>query len=217
VSPVSAERGRLMKATTAILGALLLALPAVLYSSPREAGNPCAAPLDGWEIIPDTASTVPHFVFESRLQVDRILVCDNGVYFFFRRREWGRYVRFCLVYATPTQAQFAKYVGADEVDIQKRTRKLLEVVAQAKTSYEEFLRGLEGVLGDKYRQNRVLSFEHSRFKPELKMKMGDPIRLTYRGRSVEFLPLMDVYFVPPRDVSGWAVFLLVYTGLAYGR
>jgi hypothetical protein len=204
-----------MKVTIAIVGALLLALPAVLHPSPSDGGNPCATALHSWQIIPDTAAVVPTFVFESRLDVDRMMVCDDGVYFFFKSREWGRLVSFCLIYPMPTQAQYAKYFGTDEVDIQKRTQEILAAVAHARSNYDRFRTELKEVFGGKYRENNVVSFKNSRFKPEMTMKIGDPIRLVYRKRSTEFSPMMEVYFDPPKHVPGWAYFVLLYAAFAY--
>ncbi|MGD8414173.1 MAG: hypothetical protein PVF33_08065 [Candidatus Latescibacterota bacterium] len=199
-----------MKATTAIAGALLLALPIAVLSSTSAGADPCAAALEGWQVIPDTAATVPSFVFESRLDVDRLIVCEDGAYFFFKTREWGRVIRFCLAYPKPTQEQYAKYFGTGEVDVQKRTRELLEAVARGDAAYREFLGRLEEVMGGKYRLDRVVSFENKRFKPELSMKMGEPIRFEYRKKTVEFSPMMDVYFVPPKNVPAWVTFVLLY-------
>ena len=204
-----------MRVAIAIAGILLLALPAVLHPTPSGRGNACTEALDGWQIIPDTAAVIPNFVFESRLDVDRLMACDDGVYIYFKSREWGRLVSFCLIYPTPTQEQYAKYYGTDEPDIQKRTQAVLEAVAHARLQYDRFRKELKEVLGGKYRENAVVSFKNARYQPELTMKMGDPIRLEYRKRVTEFSPMMEVYFDPPAHVPGWAVFLLVYTGIAY--
>lgn len=204
-----------MKLVFVIAVAMLLAAPA--SHAGRGSGGACASAVEGWQVIPDTAAVVPQFVFESRLDVDRLLVCDDGVYFYFKTREWGRYVSFCLVYPVPTQALFAKYVAIDETDVQTRTRELLSAVAQAKEAYNGFLDELRGVLGNRFAENRVVSFETARFRPEMRMKLGDPIRFHYRKRTAEFSPMMEVYFVPPREVPGLAVFVLLYAGFAYGR
>jgi hypothetical protein len=206
------EGGCRMKATIAIVGALVLALPATLHPSSSGRANSCASALDGWQIIPDTAAAVPHFVFESRLDIDRLIVCDDGVRFLFKTREWGRLVSFCLVYPKPTQKQYAKYVGVGEVDIQKRTQELLAAVAHATARYDQFLGELQEVVGGKYREHTMLSFKNARSQPELTMKMGDPIRFDYRKKSVDFSPMMDVYFVPPKHVPGWVIFVLLYPG-----
>ena len=204
-----------MRFTVTIAAALLTASSVVFHPSPAEGGNACTAELEGWQIIPDTASVVPNFVFESRLDVDRIVACDDGVYIFFKSREWGRVVHFCLIYPKPTQVQYAKYFGTEEMDIQKRTQELLAAVAQATAQYDRFRTELEEVLGKKYRENSVMSFENARFYPVMSMKMGSPIRLDYRKRSTEFSPMMDVYFKPAQHVPTWAYFVLLYAAFAY--
>jgi hypothetical protein len=204
-----------MKTSIAIAAAVLIAMFALLHPSPSEGGSPCAAALGGWQIIPDTAAVVPNFVFESRLDIDRLMVCDDGVYLFFKSREWGRLVRFCLIYPKPTQAQYAKYVGTEETDIQKRTQELLAAVAHATSQYDRFRAELKEVFGGKYRENSVMSFKNSRFRPEMTMKLGDPMRLVYRKRSTKFSPMMEVYFKPPGHVPGWAYFVLLYAAFAY--
>jgi hypothetical protein len=201
-----------MKAFVAILLALVFALPAGraagLHAAPDS--SPCESALDGWQIIPDTTATIPNFVFESRLDVKRVIACDDGVYFFFATREWGRYVDFCLVYPEPTQEQFAKYYGTDEPDIQKRTQMILAATARAKSLYDSFRRKFEEVLGSRYAGGKMISFKNSRRHAELKMKMGEPIRFSYGKRSVDFSPLFDVWVKPSRNVPGWVVFLLLY-------
>ena len=201
-----------MKASVAILLALVFALPAGLSAGLHAApdSSPCESALDGWQIIPDTSAAIPNFVFDSRLDIKSVIVCDDGVYFFFATREWGRYVDFCLVYPEPTQEQFAKYVGTDEPDIQKRTQMILAATARSKLQYDSFRGKTEEVLGSRYAEGKMISFKNSRRHAELKMKMGEPLRFSYGKRSVDFSPFFDVWFKPSRNVPGWVVFLLLY-------
>lgn len=197
-----------MKEFVAIVLSLVFVAPSGLHTAPDS--SPCRKTLEGWQIIPDTSATIPNFVFESRLDVKSVIACDEGVYFYFGTREWGRYVDFCLVYPEPTQEQFAKYFGTDEPDIQKRAQMILAATARSKAQYDSFRGRFEEILGGQYADGKMISFKDSRRHAGLNMKMGEPIRFSYGKRSVDFSPMFDVWLKPSRNVPGWVVFLLLY-------
>jgi hypothetical protein len=206
-----------MRAALTILG-LLLAAPAAIHPSPPAEGNgaPCATAVEGMEKLADTTSVVPQFVFDGRLEIDRLLVCEEGVYFFFRAREWGRYMRFCYVIEMPTPEKRAACYGGDETDPQKRAQAILAETAVAKVAYDEFMSRFRDILGKKFAEGEMISFEKSRWRPILTMKLGDPMRFQWRKRTVDFYGWPQIYYVPPAGARGWTLFFLLYTGAAHG-
>jgi hypothetical protein len=82
---------------TAILAAAVLTLcGSTVTAGPTDFPDVdvCAAGPEGWE----KAAETPSFLTSGRTEVDRLLVCDRGVYFFFKAREWGNYIQFCVAH-----------------------------------------------------------------------------------------------------------------------
>jgi hypothetical protein len=193
---------------------LVVAFAGFLPAAPTE-GDPCTTTLAGWEKLADTSTAVPRFMIEGRLDIERLMVCSDGTYFFFRAREWGRFKRFCLAYPKPSQKEMAKYYGRDEADLQERIKEVLAATAKADQAYAEFVTQLQDVLGVKYAEGRLISFENARRPPRLDVELGQPFSFTWRHRSVSFFALPDVYIAPGSNVPPWVIFLLVYPGPAY--
>lgn len=214
----SATKGECrMNSTRTLVGILLLLITCALQPVTAAGGSdPCETSLEGWEKMTDTTAVVPDFVFGGQLDVDKLLVCDSGVYFFFRAREWGSVIRFCLAYPVPSQEETAKFYGQDAADVQERMQKILTVTAQATRTYEKFKGDLREVLGKQYVEGRIISFNNQRFKATLELSMGESIEFSWRRRSASFLALIDVYIAPRSTLSPLVIFLLLYTGPAYG-
>jgi hypothetical protein len=206
-----------------IMPGLLLALllPALLplalaAGAPHTGGGSCTERLAGWEKMADTSTVIPSFMFGGQLDIDRLLVCEDGVLFFFRTREWQRVIRFCLVYPKPTQEEYAKFYGQDEPDIQKRVQKVLTLTAEAQREFDDYKAQLREVLGRKYVEGKEVSFENQRFRAKLELSMGEPIVFSWRHRSASFMKLLDLYYMRPSDVPSWVTFVLLYPGPSCG-
>jgi hypothetical protein len=190
----------------------LLACPA--WPSPPDGGEDgaCRTALEGHELLPDSAAAVPGFLFGGRLGVDRLLVCEDGVFFFFRAREWGHYMRFVLAWHKPTTDRMARYFGRDITDPVERAKTILEATTTALNNYNEYLEQLRGVLGRRYVERKIVSFENERHRAILELSMGSPIEFTWRHRTASCQPLIDLYFVPTKTIPGWMAFLMLYPG-----
>lgn len=201
---------RCICAAAAVLA--FLAFPA--WVSPPDGGgdDACRTALEGHELLPDTAATVPGFLFGGRLIVDRLLVCDDGVFFFFRAREWGHYMRFVLAWHKPTTDIMARYFGHDITNPVERTREILEATTTALNNYNEYREQLRGVLGRRYVEGEFVSFKDERHKAVLELAMGSPIEFKWRHRTASCQPLIDLYFVPTTTIPAWVVFLMLYPG-----
>jgi hypothetical protein len=202
----------LLRICAAAAALALLSFP--VGSSPPGGGgdSACGTALEGHELLPDTAATVPGFLFGGRLTVDRLLVCEDGVFFFFRTREWGHYMRFVLAWHKPTTDSMSRYVGRDITDPVERAKAILEATTVALGNYNEYLEQMREVLGRRYVEGKFVSFENGRHRAILEMAMGSPIEFTWRHRTVSCQPLIDLYFVPERKIPGWVAFLMLYPG-----
>jgi hypothetical protein len=201
-----------MKRFQAFLVLLLVIVPVALLTAAPDTGEPCATALEGWGKLADTSVAVPRFMIQGHLDIDRLLVCDSGTYFFFRTRERGRFIRVCLAYPKPSQQEMAKYHGRGETNVQERVTEVLTATARAEQSYAEFEAQLQEALGTKYAEGRLMSFENDRWKPRLEVELGQPFEFTWRHRSVSFFALPDIYFAPGSKVSPWLLVLLLYPG-----
>ncbi len=195
---------------------LLLAVVSgsMVASSAGPGKDACVTQLEGWGKMADTTSVVPSFVMGGQLDIDQLVVCDNGVFFFFRAREWGGVNRFCLAYPKPSQEETAKFYGRDATDIQERMQEILTVTAEATRAYEAFKTELRDVLGKQYAEGKIISFEKQRFDARLKLNMGEAIEFSWRRRSASFFALIDVYIAPRSNIPAWVIFLIVYPGPA---
>jgi hypothetical protein len=206
-----------MISTKTLAGLLLVLITCVLQPvTAVGSSDPCETSLEGWEKMTDATAEVPSFVFGGQLDVDRLLVCDSGVYFFFKAREWGSVTRFCLAYPVPSQEETAKFYGHDAADVQERMQEILAVTAQATRTYEKFKGDLREVLGKQYVEGGTISFKNQRFQATLEMSMGESIEFAWRGRSASFLGLIDLYIAPRSTLHPLVIFLLLYPGPVYG-
>jgi len=122
----------------------------------------CAGTPDGWHNLTQHDNATPRFMTGAKLDVTQLLICDGGVYIFFRAREWDAVHTFCLVYAP----------GPNHSDMPQ--------------IHDE----MQSLMRNRYHEGETIYLKKERKKMELILTGGDTVLLEWRGRRAQ-LPAGD--------------------------
>jgi len=180
---------------------LLIATAALLVVSPPvsagTAASACSPATMGWTSLSHTGGAIPYFMFGGDLTVDHVVVCDDGVFFYFGTRSQGSYTEFCLGFLRPTQESVAEFMGTNLTDPAGKSVSILEATALATEAYEHFRSQLVGVLGGHYAFGTPVSLTRDRWKAKLHIEFGTPFVFSYRRREASIQTgVFDVFSMP---------------------
>jgi hypothetical protein len=181
-------------------------------SAPVSAGTPpavCSPATMGWTSLTHSGGAIPYFMFGADLEVSRVAVCDDGVFFYFGTRSQGSYSQFCLGFLRPTQEAVAEFMGTELTDPTGKAISILEATAFAIENYELFRDQLVDVLGHRYAFGTPVSFTRERWKATLHIEFGTPFVFTYRKREASIQTGVFDVFAEPRHEGPHPVLLMM--------
>lgn len=155
--------------------------------------SPCVCPVEDatWQVLPDSATAPPDFLFEPYVDVRKVVMCDHGVFFFFNSRYRGEEHPTVLAYPLPSQEQIGRYHSSDE--LVSSPQAIAEETVKATVHYAAFRNSLHRALGMSRASGRAVSFNRVH-RPPPRLRFGAPMTVEYRHATIPLQGLIDVYY-----------------------
>jgi hypothetical protein len=185
-----------MRASSSVLAALLLLVFVPTLADVREAHRCfCPQTSEGWILYDDNSRRVPDFLrSRTDVEVKEILVCEHGMHFFFNATQDGQPYYVSIVIVRPVPALFRTRDSAYR-HFYRRPGQSIETRSRcAMRAYEEYVGALRELLGDSFTQFRRIQFVTDGNLSAPRLYVEPPLRLQWRGRTIELRGYVDVYF-----------------------
>jgi hypothetical protein len=185
-----------MRNVSTVLAALFVLAFNPTLADVRDAGHCfCPQTTTGWMLYDDNSRRVPDAVRNhADVELREILVCDHGIHLFFNAVQGGQsyFVAFVIVRPVPElfrtrQSAYDHYYRWPGYSIETRSR-------HAMTAYNGYLGDLRDFLGGSYAEFRHILFRTERHTAPPRLHIGPPLRILWRGNTVELRGYVDVYF-----------------------
>ena len=159
-------------------------------------GPDCVCPENSaeWTVYPDSARGAPDFFFERSIQIREIIICDGALHLFFHATQCNEKRNVCLVIAEPTYAEYLMRIPSDSVMTDKDFDKLEGSVQWGKAVFTERMNQLKEFLQNRLGENQGVTFKTGWLRYPPTIWPGQPLLLRYRGRMIELVGSLNVYF-----------------------
>jgi hypothetical protein len=144
-------------------------------------------------MYPDSSRGAPDFFAKASVAVREIVFCQQAVHFLFEAKQSGRRRTVCLVIAEPT---YSGHLAADSVLTDERLLALEDHVEWQRHVFALRLRELRDIVGASNEEGERVAFDTGWFRRPPKIYPAGPLRVDWKGRGVELVGTLDVYFRP---------------------